>query len=75
MSGIQYQLGPMSNVKPSAVNFLALPPGKSCFSITVTSQPIFAKKLAADKPAKPAPITITFFDVDDMNLISLNFLL
>ena len=49
----------MSNVKPSSFNCLARPPGVLFFSITVTFQPAEAMKDAADKPAKPLPITIT----------------
>lgn len=61
MSGIQYQLGPMSKVNPCSVNFLALPPGMLCCSNTVTFQPAFAIKQAEDKPAKPEPITRAVF--------------
>jgi hypothetical protein len=32
-----------------------------CFSITVTLQPAFAIKVAADIPAYPLPITTTLF--------------
>ena len=61
MSGIQYQLGPISKVKPPAFNCLARPPGCEFFSITVTSQPAFAKKQAAERPANPLPIITSFF--------------
>ncbi|MNI58468.1 hypothetical protein D3C73_1135800 [compost metagenome] len=38
ISGIQYQLGPISNLKPSGVeNWRARPPGCTCFSKTCTS--------------------------------------
>ena len=40
----------------------ALPPGLSSFSRTVTSHPAFAMYDAADNPAKPLPIIITFFN-------------
>ena len=50
----------MSKIKPCPFNCLALPPAVWFFSITVTSQPAFAIKDAADKPAKPLPITISF---------------
>ena len=51
----------MSKVYPEALNFLALPPRSSFFSITVTSTPAFARYAAELKPAKPLPITIPFF--------------
>lgn len=60
-SGIQYQLGPISKVNPAASNFLARPPAISCFSKSVTSQPSRAINVAAEIPAKPPPITISFF--------------
>ncbi len=60
-SGIQYQLGPMSKVKPSARNTRARPPGPSFFSRMVTRQPAWASVLAAARPAKPAPITTACF--------------
>jgi hypothetical protein len=49
----------MSNVKPAASNFLALPPAGAFFSKTVTSNPSFARKHAADNPENPAPIIAT----------------
>jgi hypothetical protein len=35
--------------------------GMLCFSSTVTCHPALAIKQAADKPAKPLPITMVFF--------------
>ena len=54
-SGIQYQLGPISNVNPSASNARARPPIALFFSNMVTSWPYLANRHAADRPAKPEP--------------------
>ena len=50
-------------LNPSIFNCLALPPGCSFFSITVTCQPAFAIKQAAESPAKPLPIITIFFEL------------
>jgi hypothetical protein len=52
-----HNLRTMSNLKPSFSHVRARPPSLSFFSRTVTAQPSFAREQAADKPAKPAPIT------------------
>src|SRR5690606_26699995 len=62
-SGIQYQLGPISKVNPCAPKALALPPGESFFSKRVTAHvPRSARCVAAERPAKPDPMTTTCFD-------------
>ena len=43
LKGIQYQLGPISNVKPSLLSCLALPPIVLFFSYKSTLCPAFAK--------------------------------
>jgi hypothetical protein len=52
----------MSNLKPSASNWRALPPGVAFFSRTVTEQPSLARQQAADNPANPDPMTTTLGD-------------
>ena len=51
-------VGPVSNSKPRSLIRPALPPGMLSRSMTVTFRPAPANRIAADKPASPAP-TIT----------------
>ena len=47
----------------------ARPPGVAFFSSRVTRCPAFARKDAADKPAKPLPITIRFLEEAKGNVL------
>jgi hypothetical protein len=47
----------MSKTNPDDSNFLALPPGSSFFSKSVTSKPSAARHVAAASPEKPDPMT------------------
>jgi hypothetical protein len=56
----------MSKRNPSASKRRALPPGVVFFSKTVTSAPEAATQQAAERPAKPDPITATRFTKTEM---------
>ena len=61
-SGIVKTVGPVSNSKPLSLIRPARPPGIASRSSTVTLRPAPARRIAAERPARPAP-TITTLSV------------
>ena len=71
-SGIQYHDGPISNVNPLALKFLARPPNELFFSSIVTSYPLSARYVAAEIDENPEPIIIIFLVIFGSDVVIKN---
>ena len=58
----------MSTRKPCSWSTLLRPPGRACFSMTVTSNPSLRSRSAAASPPIPAPMMMTDFMIDSSSL-------
>ena len=50
--------------KPCSWRTLLRPPGRFCFSITVTSKPMWRSRSVAASPPNPAPMMMTDFTLN-----------